>query len=397
MTSMSRLIPGHRALATPCFDAVETWKLNALERARGAAREQQAAGKHFVHVRTTLGFLLLLAVAQLLAWRLGAETAILTLLGLPSALLVQEFPRALFARLLGRSSRLLLSASGGQTELFGAPLAGAAQLAFVSVGSLANLLVAAATLLLRQKVTESAQASLAVLAGCQAAWGLGQALPLMPFRAGLAVTRRLRPVLRLAHAELSVLLLGGASALLASSAEGRVLLPVALAAVAMSLRRLAAVHLESHDECSGVAAIAQQAANHVRCDDPAAAIAAAQRGLALAHSLKWRISLNETLAWAAIGKPDPFIAHRALARLPASSLALELVAAYLSCCNRLDEAAELLEKARAHGYRAVAATRLQIEVLYRAGKYAAARALAQAERESLSAEDWQTIKRALGN
>jgi hypothetical protein len=98
----------------------------------------------------------------------------------------------------------------------------------------------------------------------------------------------------------------------------------------------------------------------------------------------------------AIGKSDPFIAHRALSRLLASNLELELVAAYLSCCNRLDEAAELLEKARAHGYRSVAATKLHIELLYRAGKYTAARALAQAEREALPARDWQIIENALG-
>lgn len=177
--------------------------------------------------------------------------------------------------------------------------------------------------MLGQKRSGPAWEALATLAACHVAWGLEQALPLMPFRTGVALAHGLHPIhpaLRLLHAVLSVLLIGTASVVVAHSGWGA--------------------------------------------------------------------------AWAAVAKPDPVLAHQALQQLPASELDLHLVAAYLSCCNRLDEAADLLELARRHGYHAAETTKLAVDVLYRSGKAAAARALAQAERQLLSADDWRAIESA---
>lgn len=389
-------IPGQRALSTSFADPVLTWKELALECARGAAREQQAAERPFIQMRPTLGFLLLVVFTQFVAFRSEPGAALAMLFVLPSVLLVQELPRALVGRALGRSCKIVLSAAGGQTELIGAPLVGAAYLAFSAVGSLANVILAVAILLLHQRVSAGAWTPLAILAGCQAAWGLGQALPVIPFRAGLASARRMQPTLRLAHALLSVLFVSALSAVLSNTAWGFAFVPVLVLAALASWRHLADVYRESRDQQTGVTAIAQHAADHALHDDAAGAIAAAQRGLALAHSMKLRNRLNKTLAWAAIAKPDPILAHQALERLPASDLDLHLVAAYLSCCNRLDEAARLLEEARTHGHRSAETTKLAVELLYRSGKDAAARALAEADRQLLSAEDWQAIDGTIG-
>jgi hypothetical protein len=57
-----------------------------------------------------------------------------------------------------------------------------------------------------------------------------------------------------------------------------------------------------------------------------------------------------TLAWAAIGLEDPFLAHEALSSVSRAYLDLHRVAAYLSCCTQIEEAADPLRQARAAGH-----------------------------------------------
>jgi hypothetical protein len=387
-------IPEHRALSAPHIDPVAVWKHVALERARLNEQKRQGTGGPSLSVRTSFGFLLLMVLTQLLALRLGVDGARSTGLVLLSVILVQELPRALLGRALGRSSRILMSAAGGRTELDGAPLRGAAKLAFATVGSIANVLLAIAVTRLCKEVSGRALAPLQMLAGCQAAWGLGQACPLIPFRTGLAVARSLRPELRFVQASLSVVCVSALIALTGTSTWGNAFVPVLALVALASWRHLGDAHAESCDEQGGVAAIAQHAADLVLHDDPRRAIETAQQGLARARSSRHRSSLNKTAAWAAIALKDPIRAHLALERLPASDIDLHLVAAYLSCCNRLNDAVQLLEEARAHGHRAPETTRLLIDVFYRSGKSVAARALAETERQFLSTEDWEAIEAA---
>lgn len=388
--------PEQRALSARYCDPVTAWKEAALECARLAAREQQAAAQPFIQVRPTLGLLVVVSLTQLVALYHGSDAVRATALALPLALLVQELPRAWFARTLGRSSKVSLSASGGHTELCGAPLTGAARLAFMTVGSVVNLGLAVAIGWFAERLSGTDWARpLTILASCQAAWGLGQALPIIPFRTGGTLARRLRPALRVSHAALSVVAVTIVATLLSSSTWAFAVFPVLALAAFAAWQNLGEVCRQRRDECSGAAALARQAADHVGRDDPARAIAAAEQGLALAESPELRSRLSQTLAWAAIGKADPLLAHQALERLQPANMSPHLVAAYLSCCNRLDEASRLLEQARAHGHRTAETTKLAVDVLYRSGKRAAARELACADRQLLSADDWRAIELAL--
>ena len=107
-----------------------------------------------------------------------------------------------------------------------------------------------------------------------------------------------------------------------------------------------------------------------------------------------RARLHLNLAWAAIGKVDPFQAHAALLRLPGDQLRVDLVAAYLACCNRDDEAAQLLHDARSLGQRARETTKLMIEVLVKIGASHDAAEIARTDRRLLTLADLRALERA---
>lgn len=385
----------HRSLIGQGVDPVAIWTHVVLERTRITEQERRHSGPPSLRVQTSLGFLLLVAFNQLLSLRLGVEGALGTMLALPLAIFVQELPRALLGCALGRSSKIMVSAVG-DTQLGGPPLRGLAQWGFLTVGSIANVLLAVAISRLCPLVHARGAMALYMLAGCQAAWGLGQALPLFPFRAGRAIAHRLRPRARQSHALLSVLCVGAVASQTSSAIGPFSFAPILLLAAVASWQHLGNARAERRDERSGAAGTARLAAHLVLHDDPRAAIEVAQQGLLRAQSLKVKSELNGTLAWAAIAQKEPIILHQALEHLPIADIDLHLVAAYLSCCNRLDEAAQLLERAHALGHRATETMKIWLEVLYRSGKEAQALALAQAEHQLLSAEDWQALNAALG-
>jgi hypothetical protein len=121
----------------------------------------------------------------------------------------------------------------------------------------------------------------------------------------------------------------------------------------------------------------------------------AEQGLAAVLSTARRARLWMCCAWAGIAKRDPFLAHRALGELPTNVVGPHLVASYLSCCNRTDEAIELLAQARERGDRSTAAAKLLIELHFRLGNVKVVRELARSEAALLSAADRSAIETAL--
>jgi hypothetical protein len=101
-----------------------------------------------------------------------------------------------------------------------------------------------------------------------------------------------------------------------------------------------------------------------------------------------------TTAWSGIGQGDPFLTHTALQQLPAEALTIDLVAAYLTTCNRLDEACDLLAEARRAGYRSRACTKQWIDLLVRRGALQDAARLAAEDSGLLSDHDIEALARA---
>ena len=114
---------------------------------------------------------------------------------------------------------------------------------------------------------------------------------------------------------------------------------------------------------------------------------------ALAHTLldENRTRLWLTTAWAGIGQRDPFLTHTALQQLPAEALTIDLIAAYLTTCNRLDEAADLLEQAREAGYRSRACSKQWIDLLVMRGFMQEAARLAAEDSDLLSDRDIEAL------
>jgi tetratricopeptide (TPR) repeat protein len=101
------------------------------------------------------------------------------------------------------------------------------------------------------------------------------------------------------------------------------------------------------------------------------------------------------LAWAAIARRDPLSARAALAQLPFDRLDYYLLAAYLSSCNRSEEALALLQEARAIGHRDRESTRLLIDLLLQRGSASDALEIARADHDLLSPDEWQAIEAAV--
>jgi hypothetical protein len=153
--------------------------------------------------------------------------------------------------------------------------------------------------------------------------------------------------------------------------------------------------VESRDHRTGAVALAGRAAARLRAGDAAAAATLAERALALARGMRLRSDLNGVLVWAAIAQHEPVVAHMALARMSESAIDDYLLAAYLSCCNRVDDAVQLLREARELGKRDADSTKLLIDLLYRQGDSKGALALARADDALLSADEQRMIATAL--
>jgi hypothetical protein len=277
-------------------DLVELWKNVAL---KGATEQQESPAPPRLRVTLTAGFALLAGMIGLSCHSVG----VLIVPVLLSVLLVHELPRAMVARFLGRSSRVILSERGGNTAVSGALLTGKAALGFTVIGSFANLVVAITALaLVRSRLLVSAAPLLNLMAAGHAVWGIAQLLPIVPFRAGALLSRRLPGSLRLAHAvaSLAFLVVLGVAALNQSKAP-QLLILLVLGAVA-ALRPLRKAYAEHHDHINGVEALTARAELLVAEGNAPLAGKLAEQGLALVRSPACRARLWACCAWAAIAE-----------------------------------------------------------------------------------------------
>jgi hypothetical protein len=74
----------------------------------------------------------------------------------------------------------------------------------------------------------------------------------------------------------------------------------------------------------------------------------------------------------------------------------QLVSAYLSVCNRSDEAIGLIERARGFGHRAPDTTKLLIDLLFRRGRPEEALELARVDSALLAPDERRAVGVALG-
>ena len=391
--SHGRLPSGPRAQESGYFlaDPVEEWK----RRVRSALIDAVGTGtaRSSLRLRITPGFVM---VAVLVGAPHGPVGSVATLAILSSVLLVHELSRAALAVAQRRSSRIVISASGGRTDVLGAPLEGVDAALFAIVGSAANAVVAIVALAItRVGIAHETTALLRGLAFSHAAWAGVQLLPIIPFRAGTAIASRLSPSVRFAHAAASSVLLAMAFVFVEGWMTAPVLLAVLLLSAMASVNLVREAYRESSDANSEVDSIAVDTDARLSEGEPEQAAELAERGLAVALSARKRERLWKAFAWAQIGQQDPFRAHGALLQLPIHAIDLHLLAAYLSCCNRVDEAAALLEEARSRGHRSPETTKLLTDLLFRRGERKAVLALAESDEEPLSAEDRSAIEAAL--
>lgn len=369
-------------------DLVEAWK--RVARARMA--RESGSGRPRIAVNITLGFMLLCALAGLAP---GGTGPLFSLALLSSVMLVQELPRALVARSFGRSSRVTLCAIGGETAVYGPALRGGVAASLELAGPLCNAVVALAGFALVPRATGTPHAPwLGALALSHGAWCAGQVLPVLPFRVGRALARRFTTSQRVLHSATSVgcmFVLGGA----AEWAHLPALLPLLALAAFASASSLGRVLPEWWDERYGAAVLAAEAEAKLSAGDANAGAALAERGLISARATRLRKRLWTTLAWSAIGMRDPLLAHHAMCHLSEDELDFYLVAAYLSCCNRVAEAEQLLVEARRLGHRDRDTTRLLLDLHFRGGDSKAVLELVRADERLLAPDDWQAIEAAL--
>jgi hypothetical protein len=372
-------------------DLVEQWKNLAL---KGATEQQASAARPRLRVTLTTGFMLLIAMLGL-SWHsmgLAAPGVLITVL------LVHELPRASIARLLGRSSCVVLSEGGGSTAVSGARLTGKAALGFALLGSFANLCVAVTLLaLLHSGLPPSAAPLLELMVAAHAVWGVAHLLPIVPFRAGAWLSSQLPESLRFPHAAASLAFLTVLALAALSQPKALPLLVLLVPGALAALRTLRTTRAEHHDHVIGAQALAARAETLVAEGHAPLAGRLAEQGLTAARSASCRARLWTCSAWAAIGDHDPFRAHRALGELPAQVVDIHLVASYLDCCNRTREAVELLEQARTAGDRSLATTKLLIELYFRQSNLQAISELARSESAILTAADKSAIDAALAS
>jgi hypothetical protein len=199
---------------------------------------------------------------------------------------------------------------------------------------------------------------------------------------------------RIVHAMASMVFAFGMAAL-ADRYRTFELLPLITMAAFASAAALGKLVPERLDEHAGRTRLAAAADACLREGELEQAMKLVDQGLDAARSLSVRRRLWTTRAWAAIGLRDPLRAHEAIAHLSPEAIDFYLVAAYLSCCNRIDEAEHILREARERGHRDREATKLLIDLHFRRGNARAALEVAQADHGLLSSDDWRAIHAAI--
>jgi len=373
------------------LDLVESWQSGVRTR---LARQAELAGpERTVRVQVDFGVVLFTAAFGLAQGLFGAIRSVVFLL---SILLVHEAGRVALARAMGHSSRVSISMAGGETEISQPELQGVAAVGFALVGSLANVLCALALCATSRHLHTPAWAlALRNLGTAHAIWGIAQALPLVPFRAGSELARRLSPSLRSAHAIASGGLAIGAVFAIFNLPQSPLLLIVLLFVVVSSARAAREAFREELDHQNDIASKLAEARAALAANDYRRATLCARAGLELARSNDLRQKLWLTSAWAGIGESNPFAAHAALQQLPGACIDVHLLASYLLCCNRSRESQDLLLEARRLGQRRPETSKLLIEVLFSQGDRAGALAVLAADASLLAERDRRAALLAL--
>jgi hypothetical protein len=148
---------------------------------------------------------------------------------------------------------------------------------------------------------------------------------------------------------------------------------------------------QAHDAALGIERLVTKAEALLQANEPTGAANIARRALEHALLDEYRSRLWLITAWAGIGQRDPFLAHAALQQLPATALTVELVTAYLTTCNRVDEATAFLMEARSMGHRARTTSKQLIDLLVLRGTVQEAARVAAEDRDLLSGRDLDAL------
>ncbi len=370
-------------------DAVESWKRQVF--ARVDDDRLLAGNGPRVRIRATFAFFGLAALAGARRGPIGSlEMAVL----LSSVCFVQELPRALLGLALRRSALVRISATGTDTTLSGPALRGVWAVLYAVIGSVANLAFSALALVLATFVRPSVAEAFSTLACGHALWAIASLLPILPFRAGSAISARLEPSARFLHGVISCTVVVALGGVLALWLRAPVVLGIFLLVVFAGAFKVRQAFAESRDLQAGVDRFLERATAEL-CTDPERACELARQGLAAALSAPAQQRAWKALAWAAIGKKDPFLAHDALLHLPAEAIDAHLLASYLTTCNRVDEAVEVLTFERSHGRKSREATKLLADLTFRKGDYDAVLGLVRDDEALLTDEDRSAIRMAL--
>jgi hypothetical protein len=151
---------------------------------------------------------------------------------------------------------------------------------------------------------------------------------------------------------------------------------------------------QAHDAALGIEKLVTKAEALLQADEPTGAADVALRALEHALLDEYRTRLWLITAWAGIGQRDPFLTHSALQQLPPAALTIELVTAYLTTCNRVDEATLLLAEARSMGHRSRTASKQLIDLLVLRGTAQEAARVAAEDRDLLSGRDLDVLSDA---
>ncbi|HVW26355.1 MAG TPA: hypothetical protein VHC69_13390 [Polyangiaceae bacterium] len=289
-----------------------------------------------------------------------------------------------------------MSAAGGDTQASGPSLHGMAAILFTVIGSTGNALLALLPLgIVHHGVGAGAVPALRLLVVSHACWGVAQLLPITPFHVGTRLSARLKPAVRFAHAAASAVLVLAVGLLAVNHDYPPAVIGLVVFASTGCIRALREAYREMLDSHAGLDSVIRDAGLALTKGQPLRAFELSGRGLATAMSARSRNALWKTMAWSGIGTADPLLTHDALLHLAPEAIDLHLLASYLGCCNRLDEAIELLEDARLAGQGSPECFRLLADLLFRRGDSAAVLALARGKDSTLSPEDRNAIELAV--
>jgi hypothetical protein len=144
---------------------------------------------------------------------------------------------------------------------------------------------------------------------------------------------------------------------------------------------------QAHDAALGIEKLMARAEALLEADDPAGAARVARRALEHALLDDYRVRLWLITAWAGVGQRDPFLTHAAMLQLPMALCTIDLVSAYLTTCNRTDEALALMTEARRLGHRSRTTSKQLLDLLVMRGAAREASRVANEDRQLFASDE----------